>query len=206
MTLNPDVREKMADLTAAGHSANPTDMIISLFCAYNTATNEDFKSAITYWKNEWSSKVWSTPEELMNRADNKYMELFCLRTWGKKLQKDDQIVALTAQMKELTKVTSTSKGNQSGSSESKDAKDKKNAKWKYDKNMSSTNKLETNNKEYNWCMGPGHKGIGMWVLHKPGTCTNQLDQEKTMCMNYTVSTHRPYCPGVTRVITEFLMK
>ena len=43
MTLNPDVREKMADLTAAGHSANPTDMIISLFCAYNTATNEDFK-------------------------------------------------------------------------------------------------------------------------------------------------------------------
>ena len=25
-------------------------------------------------------------------------------------------------------------------------------------------------------------------------------------LNYAVSTHRPYCPGMTRVITEFLMK
>ena len=48
---NQYVHEKMADMTAASHSSNQTNRIISLFCAYNTATNEDFKSAIMYWKN-----------------------------------------------------------------------------------------------------------------------------------------------------------
>jgi len=50
--LNQDVREKMADLEAAGHASDQTDVMISLFRAYNTSTNEEFISAVSFWKNE----------------------------------------------------------------------------------------------------------------------------------------------------------
>jgi hypothetical protein len=51
-SLNQDVREKLVDLVAAGHASDQTDIIISLFRAYNTSTNEEFKeSSVAYWKN-----------------------------------------------------------------------------------------------------------------------------------------------------------
>ena len=77
-----DVREKMADLTAAGHTSDPTNIIISLFHAYNTTTNKDFCAA----------KVWTTPAELMYRPNAKYMELCNVGMWGKRSAKDNQII------------------------------------------------------------------------------------------------------------------
>ena len=135
LMLNQDVREKLADLTAAGHSADKTDIIISLFQAYNTTTNEDFRGAITYWKNKWNSKVWTTPDELMQRADSKYMELKNMGTWGKRAAKDDQFVALTNKIDKLTK-QKANKGNTSNS-ENKSA-----PKWKYDRSLSNGKTLE----------------------------------------------------------------
>ena len=41
-SLNQDVREKLADLIAAGNASDETDIMISLFRAYKTATNEEF--------------------------------------------------------------------------------------------------------------------------------------------------------------------
>lgn len=73
--LNQDVREKLADLIAAGHASDNTDIMISLFRAYKTANNEEFLHAVEYWKNEWSSKTIQTVEQLMAQADGKYAEL-----------------------------------------------------------------------------------------------------------------------------------
>ena len=159
--LNQDVREKLADLTAAGHSADKTDIIISLFQAYNTTTNEDFRGAITYWKNKWNSKVWTTPDELMQRADSKYMELKNMGTWGKRAAKDDQFVALTNKIDKLTK-QKANKGNTSNS-ENKSAPPK----WKYDRSLSNGKHSNETIKHIT-----GVKALDMEAT-ECGSCTNQ---------------------------------
>ncbi len=170
--LNQDVREKLTDLIAAGSAADETDTLILLFRAYKTATNEEFLHAIDYWKNEWNSGSLSSAEELMDRADKKYVELRDLGTWGKRSDKDNQIIALTTQVETLKKGGSTNisqvptKGH--GSS---DRNKRKGPKWKYDRSASTTSELKKNGKTYRWCTGPGHGNIPMWVTHEPGQCT-----------------------------------
>ena len=184
-SLNQDVREKQVDLIAAGHESDQTDIIISLFRAYATSTNTDFLSAVSHWRNEWNSRVWTTPEELMRKADAKYSELKDLGTWGKRI-KDDQYVALSARIDELKK-------SQEGSSQKQDKESsgpstRTNApKWKYDRSLSNKDTYERNGKTYHWCKGPGHNGIGMWVIHEPGTCTKtQPDNKKSGSQSNTL--------------------
>ena len=168
--LNQDVREKLADLIAAGSAADETDTLISLFRAYKTATNEEFLHAVDYWKNEWNSNALSSAEQLMDRADKKFVELRDLGTWGKKSEKDDQIIALTSQIEALKKGGSSTP-SQGGKSPSGNDKKKKGPKWKYNRSASSTNELKKNGKTYRWCTGPGHGNVAMWVAHEPGQCT-----------------------------------
>ena len=51
--LNQHVREKCADLVAAGTASDETDIIISLFRAYKTSSNDEFNTATGFWKNLW---------------------------------------------------------------------------------------------------------------------------------------------------------
>ena len=172
--LNQDVREKLADLIAAGSAADETDILISLFQAYKTATNEEFLHAIDYWKNEWNSGSLSSAEQLVDRADKKYVELRDLNTWGKRSDKDDQIIALTTQIGSLKRggSTGTSHGAKAtGHSGKGDQNKRKGPKWKYNRSASSTNELKKNGKTYRWCTGPGHGNIAIWVAHEPGQCT-----------------------------------
>ena len=165
--LNQDVREKCADLKAAGHASHETDLIIALFRAYSTSPNEEFKNAVLYWKNEWNSEAYTTAEELMTRADAKYVELKSMGTWGKKSGADDQIVALTARVDELA---SASAGDNSNNKNKHQDSNKKTPKWKFDRTISSDATITRNGKTYYWCTGPGHKGKAMWTIHRPGTC------------------------------------
>jgi hypothetical protein len=168
--LNQDVREKLADLIAAGSAADETDTLISLFRAYKTATNEEFLHAVDYWKNEWNSGSLSSAEQLMDRADKKFVELRDLGTWGKRSEKDDQIIALTSQVEALKKGGSNG-ATQAKSSGGNDNKKKKGPKWKYNRAASTTSELKKNGKTYRWCTGPGHGNVAMWVAHEPGQCT-----------------------------------
>ena len=43
--------------------------------------------------------------------------------------------------------------------------------WKFDTGQASGTELTKNDRTYHWCEGPGHFGIGMWVIHQSGTCT-----------------------------------
>ena len=167
MSLNQDVREKRVDLLAAGHGSDETDLIITLFRAYGTATNEEFKNAILFWKSEWNSRVFTTADQLMTRADAKYVELKNLGTWGRRSDKDEQIIALTAKIDELTKNPRKDTPND----KDKDKDKSQVPKWKYDRSLSTSTTLNRHKKTYYWCTGPGHQGKGMWTIHKPGTCT-----------------------------------
>jgi len=181
LSLNQDVREKKVDLMAAGHATDETDLIITLFRAYATATNEEFKNSILFWKNEWTSQAFTTAEELMMRADAKYVELKSMGTWGKRSDKDEQIIALTAKINELTKGGPSKQGNSKSESEKKNQVPK----WKYDKSLSKGATYERNGKTYHWCTGPGHQGKAMWVVHTPGTCTAQRGGSQPSSNNHS---------------------
>jgi hypothetical protein len=167
--LNQDVREKMADLVAAGNASDETDVLISLFRAYKTATNEEFLHSVDYWKNEWSSGAFNSAEELMDKAEKKFVELRDLGTWGKRSDKDDQIIALNAQVEAFKRGGDSTSASPNKNKRSGDKK--KAPRWKYDRSLSASNELKKNGKTYKWCTGPGHSGTGMWVTHEPGKCT-----------------------------------
>ena len=165
VAMNQDVREKRADLIAAGTSSDDMDIIIALLRAYNTASNEEFKSAVAFWRNQWDADEIKDAEGLMQKADAKYEELWARRAW-KKSARNDQIVALTAKIDALSKKdTKTSDGD--GSSVPK---------WKYDKTLSKKETYNRNGKLYHWCTGPGHNKKPMWTRHEPGTCTSDNNQ------------------------------
>lgn len=166
--MNQHVREKMQDLVASGNTSNETILITALFRAYSSATNEEFKNALLYWKNEYNSNAWTRAEALMDKADAKYMELRDLGTWGKRSTKDQQLIALTSKIDAATKKKAKTGGNN----------DKSTTSWRYDKSLSSGKEYSRNGKTFKWCTGPGHGGIGMWVRHEPGTCTDDPSYQK----------------------------
>ena len=104
----------------------------------------------------------------MQRANEKYMELRRMGTWGKKPNKDEQYVALNAKIDELVKTKDNSGNGKGAGNEQGDGKSNT-PKWKFDRSLSSSNTYKRNNKTYYWCEGPGHKP--MWVIHTPSSCT-----------------------------------
>lgn len=172
-TMNQSVREIVVDLQAAGHSFGNDDIMIALFRAYSGSTNEEFKNAVMYWKNEWNNCALTSAEELMVKADGKYDELKKAGTWGKSSEKDEQIIALTARIETLQKEVHSNK--------SKPPPSKQNGKyaWKYDRSLSSTATYVREGKTHKWCTGPGHNKKAMWVSgHEPGKCTADYKGKK----------------------------
>ena len=101
----------------------------------------------------------------MQRSDAKYAKMKDMNTWGKRSAKDEQIVALTAKINELSKNSKNVQkdiGRDPKNGDSDGAKSQV-PKWKYDKSLSNGNEYKRNDKAYKWCNGPGHGGVGMWV-------------------------------------------
>ena len=151
-SMNQSVREIMVDLQAAGHMLSNEDVMIALFRAYSGSTNDEFKNAVMYWKNEWNNRALTSAEELMIKVDAKYDKLKKAGTWGKSSEKDAQIIALTAKIDTLQKEIGSGKSKQQNSSNSSN-KDKKDN-WKYDRSLSSTSTYNRDGKLYKWCSGP----------------------------------------------------
>ena len=143
--------------------------MIALFRAYAGSTNEEFKNAVMYWKNEWNNGSLTSAEELMVKADGKYDELKKNGTWGKSSDKDEQIIALTAKLEAFQKEVAKGKGSSTPSQSSKgDGK----FSWKYDRSLSASATYVRDGKTFKWCTGPGHNKKAMWVSgHEPGKCS-----------------------------------
>lgn len=75
ISMNQNVQEKRANLITAQTSTNDTDVIISLLCAYDGTSNEEFQSFVAFWRNQWESNIIIDAEGLMQKADAKYEEL-----------------------------------------------------------------------------------------------------------------------------------
>lgn len=162
ISMNADIREKLADLMAAGSKPDENDTVIMLFRAYQTTTNDEFLRSVGFWKDQWTANQITSVEQLMQKAAEKYDELRTMGTWGKKTQ-DDQIVALNAKIEEL----------KNNNKENNGSDDKKKDGWRYDRSASSKTTLNRNGKTYHWCTGPGHGNKPMWTIHLPGKCTDR---------------------------------
>ena len=90
----------------------------------------------------------------MIKADAKFDELKKAGTWGRSSDKDEQIVALTANLESLQKEMVSGKSSSSAPVASK--KPKTRDAWKYNRSLSGTATYSRDGKTYKWCTGPGH--------------------------------------------------
>jgi hypothetical protein len=173
--LHEDVATKLASLSAVGRAHDDNDLIINLFQAYETATNDDFLAHVKYLKSDYNTGKLTSPHALMHAVEEKYHDLTQSHSW--KPKKEADVVALTAQLQSLAD-SLQGKGDKKPIKDNASKNDGSKSKWKYDKSSGTNGKLEKNDKTYHWCEGPGHGGTPMWTIHESGTCTNSAPPKK----------------------------
>ena len=101
--FNRDVKSLQEDLRA--HGQDPDNILPQLFMTYYgcEGTNSPLGRFIEFLENSYNGGVDMTASELMFKVEEKYKELK-ERQQIQGLKKDDEIVALKAQLEELKKV------------------------------------------------------------------------------------------------------
>ncbi|WP_460993939.1 hypothetical protein, partial [Staphylococcus aureus] len=93
-----------------------------------------------------------------------------------RLKKDDEIVALKAQLEEYKKVPPKQSNSGSGS----DDKMKK-GKWMFVKPKDGESKVKVvKDKEYHWCKGRDNAHKPKWVQHHPSKCGKKTEMAPTV--------------------------
>jgi hypothetical protein len=120
-SFNHYVQDIVKDLAAGGETS--TDLLVYLFLAYAAVEDKEFKDFIKRRKQDYDDgKEVITVEALMDQALNKYNQLVQDGTWKAKTPEEQQLIALTAQLKEAkSKIAELAKGK----SNSKPSSDKK---------------------------------------------------------------------------------
>ena len=172
------------------------DLLYYLWKTYKAAPDDEFVVYIKDLKSQSDDgRATFTAEDLMVRAKNK-CEARLLdeeNTWGKPMEDQEKIVAMTAEINSLKKArssTTTSKPTKQKAATSKtqankkaqpkktkEQKKKTNGKWAWkNKPPKDTDSKENNafvkifeGKKYYWCL-QHNNGAGMWTLHHPNDC------------------------------------
>lgn len=176
-----------------------TDLLVNLFKGYAATRDAKFVQTISKAEEDYlHGKLPNlTDETLMVEAHTAYKVRKEKGIWGKLSPDQELIVAMKAQLEELSDKRlklSTQSGNNEKTKELKkklknlknELKKKKKGKgadsndgkwaWK-NKNPDNKKKMSKNGKTYYWC--PYHNDdAGMWVLHKPENCNNKPDGEE----------------------------
>jgi hypothetical protein len=162
--FNRDVKALQENLRARGQ--NPDNIIPQLFSTYYNCegTNSPLGRYIEYLENAFNNGMDLNSNELMFKVEEKYKELKERhQIHGQK--KDEELVALKAQLEEYKKNPKRGGGN----SESDDKKKK--LKWMFVKPKDGEAKSKTiNEKEYHWCDGKEDAHKPKWVRHHPKDC------------------------------------
>jgi hypothetical protein len=115
VTFHKDVREKVISLEAVGHVTADTDLVVSLFMAYETSDNDLFKLEVRLLKSEYDPRTLSSRDELMEATEARYDELVKTNKWKPTKPKEDpNLIALTATVKPLMDALQAKKGDKSG--------------------------------------------------------------------------------------------
>jgi prefoldin subunit 5 len=176
------VKNNWEGLKAHGECCN--DLMINLFKGYQAASDHEFICYINQKKDAYDDDSNLTPEQLMTFALNKYEVLTKQDLWNAKTAKQEQIMALSAELGKIKDINlklartlqSNSKGpnkcpnNQKGKGTDKcKGKGKgKERKWAWKKVAPKENESKTkkfNDNMYYWC--ETHKA---WDMHLPKAC------------------------------------
>ena len=192
--FNQWVRKQMGRLHAREQEA--VDLLYYLWKAYKAVPDDEFVVYIKDLKSQCDDgRATFTAEDLMVRAENKY-EARLLdeeNTWGKPMEDQEKIVAMTAEINSLKKARSnttatktakqkaekgkTQANKKAQPKKTKEQKEKTNEKWAWKNKPPKDNESKEGNtfiktfegKKYYWCTHHNN-GAGMWTLHHPNDC------------------------------------
>jgi hypothetical protein len=187
--FNSYVNEITLNLTSGGETS--TDMIVYLFKAYREVKDANFLTYMAHKKEAYEDGTLPmTPLTLMSLALTKYNLLQSQKTWLHKTKEEDQLVALTAQLKaanvklqELSKVSQTPTTTRSPHPGKH--KDKHLDAW-YFENPDNLDKMSKDGVTYYWCSYDKR-----WGNHKTAKCYRKIANDKRVAAEKAKSnTHR----------------
>ena len=192
-TFNSKVNTKIKKLQSYGETVD--DMIHNLFKAYNCAKDAEFKRDLGDMRRDFlmGKEKNLSAEKLMVYAETLYGLMKDEGSWGTHADQEEQIMALTTEIRALKLKANSSKSKPTGKTKDK-SKDKGSKKGQGDKEGSKSKKKpypewktippgsgepkskKVNDRQYYWCTHPSH-GKGLWCAHKPEVHEND-DQTK----------------------------
>ena len=102
IAFNEHVKKQVKELEMRGETSS--DTLYNLFRAYEACTDESFKMYMSHQRDEFESgRVNLTPDELMEKAEQKYKNMKLEGKWNKPTPEQEEIIALRAQVVLLEK-------------------------------------------------------------------------------------------------------
>lgn len=174
--FNKYVRKTVTNLYAGGQTSD--DLLIYLFDSYKAVPDHTFSRWYERKKEDYDEmREDITPTALMLAAENKFNQINQADTWEAKSKEEQQILALTAQLKAATdqmaqlSLSAPKKEEKAGGNAIKSTQGNKKKKlkdkypeWRFKQN-GSQDKTTHEGKTYWWC-----ETLNMWALHEPKDC------------------------------------
>ena len=176
--FNIYVNEITMNLTSGGESSS--DMLVYLFKGYREVKDANFLTYMAHKKEAYEDGTLPlTPLTLMSLALTKYNLLQSQKTWLHKTKEEDQLVALTAQLKAAnTKLQELSKGSRTPTTTRTPHPGKHKKKHLEDWYFENPDNLEIMIKDgitYHWC-----KFDKRWGNHKTEKCYKKIANDKRL--------------------------
>lgn len=172
ITFNEYVYQQTAALNARGQTSN--DLFISVMRGYREIEDQNFRAYIEQKNNQYEENGELSVDEFMAFSENKYKSLTQRGQWNQISKDKEDIIALKAQIVQMTlnkPTTNTHNRNSDRKSNKKQkrpyfSKNSPGQAWRYLPPTSGepSTKL-VNNKQLNWC-SKHHQ----WVHHKESEC------------------------------------
>ena len=194
--FNERVRTLVNELASVGQSVNDEDLLINLMKGYESAPDKPFvrqmqdKHTRIMYYNDADREM----EPIMRFAEQFWTDRTNNGTWGKPTHEEQQLIALTSQLKsfkasgpssKMDKTSISTKPTSKKDEKNRKAKGKRNFdpytpdqawKWVAPKSGEAKNKVHKGRTFY-WCINHQHKDTkkkGMWVSHEPSKCQAKL--------------------------------
>ena len=186
-SFNSYVNQLTLNLTSGGETSN--DMMVYLFTAYEKVEDASFQTYIAHKKEAYDEgSITLTPLSLMALALAKYNLLQSQTKWLKKTKDEEQLVALTAQLKEAkAKLQSLSKASSAPTSTTTPHNGKHKGKLKlepwYYENPDGLETMTKDDRTLFWCSFEKR-----WGNHGTARCYKKRAHDKQVAADKAHST------------------
>jgi hypothetical protein len=213
--FNERIRTLLNELASVGQVMNNEDLLINLMKGYEAAPDKLFVKQMQDKHNR--IMYYNDPdrdmEQIMRFAEHFWTDRTNNSAWGKPTHEEQQILALTAQIKNFKPSNGNSWSQNPSNSATKPSpsrsaqknSNKSNARydpyaaehaWKWAPPKSGEGKTKTlKDKTFHWCVNHQHRDTkkrGMWVAHKPSQCkaksSTTFQNEATRANNTSTGT------------------